>query len=385
VFLLHISTAYARNTRCQSTCRQPCSDPDADINRLLSFNMNAILEDAQQVLPEGKFDGNCTDFAASEKQAVYHVIANRLFGQDGQTIANALVTSLADGKITPAEWRQILQAWVSKALPNDPIAQDINTAIADGQLTADESIGIGLKWVESTLGAATNNATLKSTIDNIRTVGFSEQAAINVIQQYLANAGLGATLAQDIMSAITNGKITGNRVLKIIAEVGAAVDPNDFGQLPSLINKISSAGGQMSLEQTVIGWINGQLPKTVSAILTQIQEQNCYGVLATMVGAIYPSIGSNVVGALTIGNLSTAATNELANLLTASGLQHAGDVASAITDIVTGTRCLFANGPKRRDGVGAERRSRVQRRRLLPRRRRRRLGRHQSVSRPLLR
>ena len=281
---------------------------------------------------------NFGDFAAlsdTVQRQIYSGIATALLGNDQTATARALLDALRnDGTI---RWVDILRAWASELAGSDPIKQDILKALADGTLSQEEIASILIKWVKNNIA----DPKIVAAIDGIATI-YNVPGAQKALQDYLLHAGFpDPATATSILKSIADGQITPRQVLQVLAAWAAASGQEDFARILETPELQSSTA---TPEQKILAVIGQRLPSDVQDILKKLLDDDWSGLLAIVLGALVPGLGSKALADIESGNYRQLVIDRLAGLLKDAGVkeQQTVPLLDALIDLATGARSLFA-------------------------------------------
>jgi hypothetical protein len=99
-------------------------------------------------------------------------------------------------------------------------------------------------------------------------------------------------------------------------------------------------------EQALIAWLSGQVPEQVGKVLEAISQEKWIALVGLIIGNLIPGLDADLITSLASGTLREEAIKRLTDYLKQQGADHAGDIATAVMDMVTGARSLFAEGPE---------------------------------------
>ncbi len=302
------------------------------LDKQLVDALRAAVEQAVQ----GPWNGNWQALQGDLKTKAYQATVETLVGKDKQTLSSAILKALNDDTISRDEWRSVAVAWATGQTAN-PLARDLLGALDDGELTREELVQIAVKWAQG----RTSSQPVRDLLAGVSAGGFDQAAAWNALRSYLnERSSLPAEVVAAVIDAVEGpDEISVQDVLAVLAAWAAAAGDADFGEI---IKKL----GTDDPGKAVIAWINGRLPVDLEAVLRAVGKQDWLGLGALILGWLEPGLAADLVTSLAQGKLREEAVTQLSKYLAAHGAEHAGDIATAIVDLVTGARSLFAEGPE---------------------------------------
>jgi hypothetical protein len=332
------------------------------------------------------------------RQALLQRVAELLLGEDAKVVGASLLQVLADGRVTPDEWRGVLGTWAAERVQDHDKLALLADGLGDGRLSREEVIAAVAAWAQTRTGDAAPTTLLQTLRDGTLT----PDELLGALTRTAGALGADSEVAGALGKALADGRVTRDEALGVLAAWvrrqspepalepvfaaladGATQETLDPERASALLGAVAErlevtadevagidAGGAvvalaawaaasdedarraaaaaaaMAAQEDPLAvleaWLPDALPAEARALLRSLGKDDWLAVVSAVLGTLETGLGARLLQIAAGGRLRDLAETKLTDLLERAGLEHAGTVAEALLDVVTGARSLFA-------------------------------------------
>jgi hypothetical protein len=147
------------------------------------------------------------------RQALLQRVAELLLGEDAKVVGASLLQVLADGRVTPDEWRGVLGTWAAERVQDHDKLALLADGLGDGRLSREEVIAAVAAWAQTRTGDAAPTTLLQTLRDGTLT----PDELLGALTRTAGALGADSEVAGALGQALADGRVTRDETLGVLA------------------------------------------------------------------------------------------------------------------------------------------------------------------------